>query len=379
MIVARHLIALLVLAITTAAHAQEPGKAAPDVCNFIAGHQADMNWPTNLPGDYGARRSSFFNDYMVRFGWLDLDGDGIGEEVKQSEINGTMGGDAPMYTLSSAGTGREPGSGFSLLPKDVGDYLETKRFTFGEGFLPFRGRIYDVTFEDERGAFPVDVSYFLQGGGSRYACIFRNRVEISYWNGANYMPRWKADVAAVAPRPGVTALAGKVLEAAGRLPKNASALRHSRPILGGMMFPHCSQHDADCKDVWNVDFDNDGKAERLLRLYGASGAGRGWGGSYFVLLTPTGDVAKGSKQDLLLKLQNVDLEDVYPIRPAGMEFRWLDFGGRIVLQRRSENQPATNTLELVDDLWIARKGETTRLAYASFKVTPEIIYNAAPK
>ena len=97
-----------------------------------------------------------------------------------------------------------------------------------------------------------------------------------------------------------------------------------------------------------------------------------------MMLTPDGELAKGAKQDLLLKLQNVDLNDAYPVRPCEMKFRWLTIAGRVVLERRSEQQPPLATSELVDDLWIARNGQTARLASAAFKVTPEILYDAAP-
>jgi hypothetical protein len=373
MIIARILVAAFLLA--TVANAQAADNA--DLCHFIADHQAALSWPTRLPGDFGERRSSFFRDYFMGTGSFDLDGDGIVEEIKQG-LTGTAGGDAYDYTLSSWGKAPNSGNGFSLLPKNIGDYLDENRFTFGEGFLPFNGRIYDVTFQDERGAFVVEAHYLLPGGGQRYACVFRNQVKLESWSPGTALPAFRADIRAVMPR-GPAALAGTVLEAESRLPASAPAAGYSHEILAGEMRPHCYYRDAGCKDVWKVDFDNDGRPDRLLLLSGNSSAGRGYDGAYFVLLAPDGSVATGKKQDLLLKLQSVDLSDVYPTRPGQMELRWLKIAGRTVLERRAVNQPPTSTMSLVDDVWIARGEKAARLLYASFRITPEIAYSAPPQ
>ncbi len=169
------------------------------------------------------------------------------------------------------------------------------------------------------------------------------------------------------------------MAASSALPKSAPAAGFAFEMPGGSLRPACTYGDDDCRDIWTVDFDNDGAADRLLLLSGVSGAGRGCDASLFMLLTPDDEIAKGAKQDLLLRLQNADLDDAYPVRPCGMAFRWLNAAGRVLLERRSAEQPPLATSQLVDDLWIARDGQTARLAYAAFKVTPEILYDAAPE
>ena len=267
----------------------------------------------------------------------------------------------------------------AVLPKDIADYLDENRVTLGEAFLPFKGRFYDVRFGDEGGAFVVAAFYYLSGGAQRAACVFRSQVTLTGWSLADSPPEFTADRDAVWQLADKTAIVENPIMASSLLAKSAKAADYSLDIPGGFIRPACRFGPSDCKDVWTVDFDNDGTADRLLLLSGESGAGRGCDTSFFMMLTPDGELAKGAKQDLLLKLQNVDLNDAYPVRPCEMTFRWLTIAGRVVLERRSEHQPPLDTSELVDDFWMARDGQVARLAYATFKVTPEILYDAAPE
>ena len=356
--------------------------AGPDVCHFIAKHQAAQSWMTEFPPAYGPR-SEFLNDYFVRYGWVDLDGDGIADHVTRQQMTGTMGGDAYDTTLSSVGKASPKGDPATALaaglPESLAKYLDDNRLNFGEAFLPFKGRFYDVHFQDEGGAFVLDALYYQRGGVQRAACVFKNHVTILNWSPSGSPPQFKADEDVVLRRAGEREIADNPVTASSRLAKTAPAAGYSLSLPGGLVRPACAFKGTGCKDVWNVDFDNDGTADRLLLLSGNSSAGRGCDLSYFMALTPDGNIAKGARQDLLLKLQNVRLDDAYPVRPCEMEFRWLKVAGRIVLERRSAQQPPRNSSELVDDLWIARGDQTARLAHATFKVAPEIIYDAAAK
>ena len=290
-----------------------------------------------------------------------------------------MGGDAYDFSLSSGPADADrtdlPTAG---LPADVARYLDDNRLTFGRAFLPFKGRFYDVNFQDEGGAFVVSALYYLPGGAERAACVFTNRVTLSGWTRAASPPEFDADQDAVWRLADRGAVADRAIAASSALEKTAPAADYSLGILGGSIGPACASDEGGCEDVWTVDFDNDGAEDRLLLLSGDSGAGRGCDTSFFMLLTPDGKIAEGDRQALLLNLQGVRLDDAYPVRPCAMAFRWLSVAGRIVLERRSAEQPPRQTSELVDDLWIARDGQTARLAYASFKVAPEILYEAAP-
>ena len=372
----------LLLVAMTDARASETANTEIDVCHFIAEQQMAQTWDTLLPGTYGVR-GDFLTNYFVRYGWFDLDGDGIAEHVTKAETNGTMGGDAYGYSLSSV---RKPFDPFdpanlpaAVLPEDIANYLDDNRPTFGEAFLPFKGRFYDVNFNDEGGAFVLDALYYQRGGAQRAACVFKNQVTLSGWSPADSPPQFNADRDAVWRLADESAIADNSVAASSVLEKSAPAADYSLALPGGSINPACKFDTGDCKDVWTVDFDNDGTADRLVLLSGNSGAGRGCDVSFFMLLTPDGKIAEGVKQDLLMKLQSVRLDDAYPVRPCGLEFRWLKVTGRVVLERRSAHQPPQDSSELVDDLWMARNGQTSRLAFAAFKVTPEILYDAAPE
>ncbi len=376
------LAAPLLLVAMTDARAGETANTEIDVCHFIAEQQMEQTWQTQLPGTYGVR-GDFLTNYFVRYGWFDLDGDGIAEHVTKAETNGTIGGDAYDYSLSSvhktSDTIDPADLPAAVLPQDIANYLDDNRPSFGEAFLPFKGRFYDVNFTDEGGAFVLDALYYRRGGAQRAACVFKNQVTLSGWSPANSPPQFKTDRDVVWELADKSAIAANPIAASSALEKAAPAADHSIALPGGSINPACKFGRGDCKDLWTVDFDNDGIADRLVLLSGNSGAGRGCDVSFFMLLAADGKIAQGVKQDLLLKLQNVRLDDAYPVRPCGLEFRWLKVAGRVVLKRRSAHQPPQDSSELVDDLWIARNGRTARLAYAEFKVTPEILYDAAPE
>ena len=198
---ARMLLALPVLFVAmTDAAASETSNTEIDVCHFIAEQQMEQSWHTQLPGTYGVR-GDFLRNYFVRYGWFDLDGDGIAEHVTKAETNGTMGGEAYDYSLSSVhATPRKfHPADFpeAVLPEDIADYLDENRVTLGEAFLPFKGRFYDVRFGDEGGAFVVAAFYYLRGGAQRAACLFRNQVTPSGWSLADSPPEFTADRDAV--------------------------------------------------------------------------------------------------------------------------------------------------------------------------------------
>jgi hypothetical protein len=116
----------------------------------------------------------------------------------------------------------------------------------------------------------------------------------------------------------------------------------------------------------------------LLKIGLASGAGRGCEYSFFVLLTPEDRLDFGPKQELLLDLQNVSLDDPYPVRPCGLEYGWLSPGNIQYLERRAGGEGPRTTSTLVHDLWVTREGAVRRLSAAVFAVHPTIKYENAP-
>ena len=367
------------LLFTGGARAQWDGQTdeAVDVCHFIA--QGANEGRFSPPPGNDREGTRFLQNYFVHFGWLDLDGDGIAEHVTRAQVNGTSGGDAYDYSLSSD-KGESDKIAPQRFPASIDTYLEENRFTYGEAFLPFKGRFYDVEFTDEGGAFPISASYYMRGGARRTACVFRNHVEIDGWVGVS-PKEFEADEKTL-PDETINKIIEHPLVAKERLQPAAMAARDAEELMGMRTSPACSDNENNCKDIWKVDFDNDGTVDRLVKVMSEINGGRGCEFTYFLLLAPhamDGSIAKSPKQRLLMKLQNIDFSLGYAGAPCGMEFRWHRVAGRTILERRSATQPAYMTTDLVDDLWIARNGKTAQMKFASFNVTPKIIYNAAPK
>ncbi|MGZ5931137.1 MAG: hypothetical protein ACXWLW_03140 [Rhizomicrobium sp.] len=161
------------------------------------------------------------------------------------------------------------------------------------------------------------------------------------------------------------------------------------PIPGGFIRPDCAENPTTaCKDIWHVDFDNDGVAERLLKVSGNSGAGRGCGLQFFVLLSSNNLIAKGDKEKLLLKLQQVNFADAYPAS-CTTALDWIKRSGRTVLEFHPYQSPVpdtpwsadtpSDTEELVHALSMARRKQSALLCSATFKITPQIVFDAAPQ
>ena len=370
-----------------------PARADPtppykDVCTFIADQESRNRWPTAAPGSDGIfprpQANPFLSNDFVRVGYFDVDGDGIPEWVTNQESTGTMGGDAYSFTLSSQPANPPPlpdkinEAVIKSLPPALADFYSMNGpIGFGEAWLPYGGRFYDVEFSDEGGAFVLDAMKYDIGGARRFACIFQNDVTEENWTSMFPPGEFKQDAAKLCP-DNDKAWKPEEIAPTERLPADVSARIPDFPVLGANGVPACRYEDPDsaCKDVWHSDFDNDGHIDRLLKMIAESGAGRGCDLEFFQLLTPDNKIATGTKQDLLFRIQHVDIKDVYPVRPCQIAFHWQKAGGQVVMRRTSQEQHPRTTTTLVDDLWIARGGRTARLCYAMFKVTPRIAYDA---
>jgi hypothetical protein len=86
-----------------------------------------------------------------------------------------------------------------------------------------------------------------------------------------------------------------------------------------------------------LDFANEGKPVQVVELRLSSGAGPGCEAQlYDVLDKGGGRLASGLKHAQLMKLQQADPSDRYPIRPCGNAPRFFTYRGKIFF----ENKPA---------------------------------------
>jgi hypothetical protein len=87
-----------------------------------------------------------------------------------------------------------------------------------------------------------------------------------------------------------------------------------------------------------LDFANSDQPANVAEMWLSSGAGPGCDAIFYDILDKTGkNLLTGPMHELLMKLQNVDPSDRYPIRPCGNKPRFFTHGGKIYF----ENKPAT--------------------------------------
>ena len=358
-----------------------------DVCDYIARNQAHIEWPSPQP--FRAADNTFLKDHFVRYGFFDLDGDGIAEHVVRQQNNGTMGGDGYDFTLSSAKPGQPPPDpaadlDIKALPPASAERYSNIVLDFGEAWLPYDGRFYDVAFSDESGAFVQNARYFKLGGAEPYACVFENDVSETWERPFDESGEDKRIDDLLCPDPLEPKPEKMTLEriaASERLPKSSGV--KPIPILGGNMMPACEGiDDPDCKDVWRVDFDNDGVRERVVKLVGDSGAGRGCDEEAFLLLTPDDRVATGREQALLNRMQGGNGK-AFADYSCSRSLDWVVRKGRTLLEWHPEPLPGgsevpRNQRTLSHALWLAQGNKARGVCYASYVITPRIVYDRAP-
>jgi hypothetical protein len=375
---------LLVTAIASACPQSAAKASEMNVCRFIVERVSDQEWFQGEPNEepHPGTGKDFGRDYLIHRGVFDIDGDGIFEQVDIDQTVGTAGGvrygEIELSTLKGA-------SRTSLWDRMSSEELafedEYSRWSFGWAWLPYRGRWYEAGFADEGSSFATVVRYYDQAG-LHIPCVFENKVEELSWLWLQGSPA--GPDREIVPKPG-DPFTTRRLDASGQIPDEAVDAVYTQisqydskfqPL--GSPFAYWCRASGSCNNVWAVDFDNDGQTDRLLKIGTTSGAGRGCEYSFFVLLTPEDRLDFGPKQKLLLDLQNVSLDDPYPVRPCGLEYDWLSPGKIQYLERHAGGEGPRTTSTLVHDLWVARDGAVRRLSAAVFAVRPTIKYENAP-
>ena len=88
-----------------------------------------------------------------------------------------------------------------------------------------------------------------------------------------------------------------------------------------------------------LDFANSGNPENILELALNSSAGAGCDEIFYDVVDKAGQrFASSSKRDLLMKLQNADPSNRYPMLPCGNKARFFLYHGKVYF----ENKPAAS-------------------------------------
>ena len=288
---------------------------------------------------------------------LDLDGDGIADEIATG-FGGTSNSDAYDIKLSSLNGERYVSATHDpaqAIPKQLSALgYDQGGLGIGEIWLKFGRHYYDVNYSDNSDYAEIEhVEYLLPNGKLRYACIFKNDVRESDWKYAAVSSGFRGDARAVCPPRGTPFQQPPFLPATGRISKEDADLIPREELRKTQFAPFCENGEADCKDIWQVDFDNDGKIERLVKLAAYSGAGRGCDLEKFVLLDVRDKPVGGAKQAVLEKMRG----------PCESRLNWAKVAGRTVLLR----QPP-------QDIVIAQGMDAALLCSSVSKMIPKIAY-----
>ncbi len=227
------------------------------VCDFIAASHS------------GSVKGKTAHERYIRSGKVDVNNDQLKETMEYAPT-GTMGGEYFQFINSE---------GQKIDIKRIG--FEWKDYwTHGERVLPYGSKTYLVHFKEESLAYPSHVTYVDAANYERVICTFNNEVTESV------DPKYLEDQLC------------------------ASLLTSKRPqyILFEQDFnindPNYIKSPPDPSQ--KIDFDNDGRKDRLLIVEYSSGAGRGCGYTYYELIDEeTHAISKEPKRDLLRELQGM--------------------------------------------------------------------------
>jgi hypothetical protein len=344
------LTALVVLALTGGAALAAP---PPTVCDFLVAHPVIKDRKGGFvfpPGTVNVREEARHD--------LDLDGDGKADEIATG-LGGTSHSDSYEIKLSSL-HGKDPSlSGkhdpaqpepevFSALGYDQGSVGT------GEIWINFDSRYYEVNYSDNSDYSEVEhVEYYLPNGMTRYACIFKNEKKALDWKYPSVPSGLEKDAKAVCPLRGEPFISPDIITPVARISKKDAEYIPKESLRETHFGPLCEFEGADCKDIWRVDFDNDGVPERLVKLAAYSGAGRGCDMEKFVILDGHDRPMGGTKQATLETLR------------GGCESHldWVKINGRTALLRQPPQEIA-----------MARGDNVARLCSAVFRMEPATVY-----
>jgi hypothetical protein len=229
------------------------------------------------------------------------------------------------------------------------------------GTLWFRwnGRMYSVEFVDNRDyAQPIRALYYIPGGKYRVACIFSNDMRRLSWRIADGVPsKLKARAEEICRETGT--LPPRKFGAVAMLSEQGRKYIRRYPFRETTFDPACElSSDRNCRDIWEVDYDNSGTRHRLLKLYGASGAGRGCDAQRFIVLGVHDRPVAGDKE-ILPETMTGD---------CASELTWAQVGQTVVLYGQTEGYAP-------DTMYLQRGTDASPICIAPFHIQTSITFS----
>lgn len=274
-------------------------------------------------------------DYTFRSGVIDIDGDGTFETIIGDIRLGTMRGDN------------------STIRDDAGHEIELEAdgyewkdyWTFGERWMVFRGRTYQLNFADEEAGYLAYVAYVTPDRKLKVACEFDTEViEL---------------LSAKSPRDGrvCTALEKNQIEFLPLKPANAGDQSRAAP----------GRRETAITQSATVDFTNEGRPQPLYLLQFESGAGRGCGADYYDTVAATERGDHGRQHRLLMDMQGINLDGTYPSQRCATRLaRWFRFDGHVHLDIRYARAKPADEGDEFHDVATIEHGKVRRECSAMF-------------
>ena len=289
-----------------------PSEEIEQACNFIAQVR---------PGDR-------LRNYMLRSGWIDVNNDGVAEEIEFGS-SGTMA--VEVFKIKSP-------DGKEIQVREVG--FEWKHYeSYASAWFPFKGRTYMANFLDSDGLFLVYATYITPKNQQYVVCEFNNNTYVSELSGGgNDQPVCEAVQSGNVPPVEPTETEPKI--SSSDLIKLSFQTFESR---------------------YSVDFDNDGELDNLLQIYSISGAGRGCDARYFTLLDSNDAPIQESKQNHLMY-------DLFEDSRCQNQPRWFRFQGKTYFENMARGNARGNEPHHIHYVAIAEAGRVRRIC--SVRVTP---------
>jgi hypothetical protein len=335
------LVGLLLISLQTASAAADAAGAAAlspnvlsnaeieDVCQFVASIPAHLR-----------------RNYFLTAGAIDVNNDGTFELVTETSMQGTMGG---MEFDITAPDGRV--MTFEPVGFEWKDY-----WTFGGGWLPYKGKVYYARFKAEDFKFLSYLAFVGPDEREYVICTFDNVITET--------------VSAFASDPERSAFCSRVLQE-GRA--NYISLMPLEENRKRRYYETRKRQETHPDGYASVDFNNDGQTELLIYLEYASGAGRGCDVHYFDIMSGDGPpVNQGVKHDTLMQLQGIDLSGRPPGACGGNTVSLISENGAIYFHLKYRGKRPGSVRQMVNDVYAINGTNISQICNTRFRQTTAV-------
>jgi hypothetical protein len=314
----------------TALPSNVPSNAAiEDVCQFVASIPAQLR-----------------RNYFLTAGVIDVNNDGVFELVAETSMQGTMGG--MDFDILAPG-------GRAMTFEPVG--FEWKDYwTFGGGWLPYKGKVYYARFKAEDFRFLSYLAFVAPDEREHVICTFDNVITET--------------VLAFASDPAGSAFCSRILQE-GRA--NYIGLMPLEQRRKQRYYETRERQETHPNGYASVDFNNDGQTELLIYLEYASGADRGCDVHYFDVMSADGlPVNQGDEHDTLIKLQGIDLSSRHPGACGGNIVSLIAENGTTYFHLKYRGKRPGSVRQMVNDVYAINGTEISQICNSLFRQTTAV-------